>query len=374
MKFIASSSVLLKHLNALNGVIPSNPIVPILDNFLFEIKSGILEITASDLKTSVISRLSVESDEDGDIAIPARILVDTLKNLPEQPLTFHIGLQSYSIEISSDSGKYKLTGESAADFPKVPDLGKTDTLQIPTDTLSQAIDYTLFATSTDEMKPAMNGVFFEFTEKSTHFVASNGHRLVCYKRQDLLSSSEAGMIIDRKALNLLRKSLPTNKETVTLEFNASNAVFSFADYRLISRLIDERFPDYNNAIPLNNENKITVDRMALLGCLRRSAIYANQTTKQIKLLISENEIRITAEDLEFSNEASERIFCEYEGEDIEIGFNAKLFIEILHNIQTERIILKLSEPSRAGLVVPEENGEDEDLLMLIMPIMLHSYN
>ncbi len=373
MKFIVSTSVLLKHLNALIGVVPTNPIVPILDNFLFEISDGKLHVTASDLKTSMISRLQVEADEDGSIAIPARMLLDTLKNLPEQPVTFNIDFKSYTIEISSDNGKYKLAGENAADFPRVPELGRTDALEIPSDVLSAAIGYTLFATSTDEMKPAMNGVYFEFTEKHTNFVASDSHRLIRYKREDLTPSYDASMIIDRKALSLLKNALPSSHEIVKLEFNTSNAVFSFADTELICRLIDERFPEYQNVIPLNNDNLVTIDRKELIGCLKRSAIYANRSTNQVRFRITGNELRITAEDLDFSNEASERLFCDHDGEDIEIGFNARFLIEILNNLPSEKIVLQLSQPNRAGLIVPEENGQDEDLIMLIMPIMLQSY-
>ena len=373
MKFIVSTSFLLKHLTTLSGVVPSNPIVPILDNFLFEISSSKLSITASDLKTSMVSRLVVEADEDGSIAIPARMLVDTLKNLPEQPVTFNIDFQSYTIEISSDNGKYKLAGENAADFPRVPELGRTDTLEIPSDVLASALGYTLFATSTDEMKPAMNGVYFEFTENFTNFVASDSHRLIRYKRADLTPSYDATMIIDRKALGLLKNALPATRDTVTLEFNTSNAVFSIGETELICRLIDERFPEYQNVIPVNNENLITVDRKELIGCLKRSVIYANRSTNQVRFRITGNELRISAEDLDFSNEASERIFCDHDGEDIEIGFNARFLIEILNNMPSDKIIFQLSQPNRAGLVVPDEDGQDEDLLMLIMPIMLQNY-
>lgn len=373
MKFIVSTSSLLKHLTTLNGVVPSNPIVPILDNFLFEISKSKLSITASDLKTSMVSRLSVEADEDGSIAIPARMLVDTLKNLPEQPVTFNIDFQSYTVEISSDNGKYKLAGENAADFPRVPELGKTDTLEIPSDVLAAAVGYTLFATSTDEMKPAMNGVYFEFTENFTNFVASDSHRLIRYKRMDLTPSCDATMIIDRKALGLLKNALPGTRDTVRLEFNPSNAVFSIGETELICRLIDERFPEYQNVIPLNNENLITVDRKELIGCLKRSVIYANRSTNQVRFRITGNELRINAEDLDFSNEASERLFCDHDGEDIEIGFNARFLIEILNNMPSDKIVFQLSQPNRAGLIVPEENGQDEELLMLIMPIMLQSY-
>ncbi len=373
MKFIVSTSYLLKHLSALSGVVPSNPIVPILENFLFEISKNELQVTASDLKTSMVSRMSVEADEDGSIAIPARMLLDTLKNLPDQPVTFTVDFQSYTIELSSDNGKYKIAGENAADFPRVPELGRTDSLEMPSDVLLTAINYTLFATSTDEMKPAMNGVFFEFSEGHTNFVSSDSHRLIRYRREDLTTSYDASMIVDRKALSLLRNALPSSREMVKLEFNSSNAIFSFGETELTCRLIDERFPDYQNVIPLNNENTLAVDRKELIGCLKRLVIYANRATSQVRFRVTGNELRVVAEDLDFSNEANERLFCDHNGEDIEIGFNARFLLEILSNLPSEKVLIKLNEPNRAGLIVPEENGQDEDLIMLIMPIMLQSY-
>lgn len=370
MKFIISTSSLLKRLSAVSGVIPSSPVVPILENFLFEIKDGRLNITASDLQTSVITAMDVEADADGGIAIPARMLVDTLRNLPEQPVTFRVDFDTYTLEIISDTGRYKLACENATDFPRSPQISKPQQLDLTTDTLLTAINYTLFATSTDEMKPAMNGVFFNFTEESANFVATDTHRLVRYRYQGLQAENPSSIIINRKALNLLKSTLPSENTVVNLSFNDSNAVFSFGDFRLICRLIDERFPDYENVIPVHNDNNLTVERESLIACLKRLVIYANKSTSQVRFKVVGNEIQLTAEDLDFSNEATERIFCDHDGEDIEIGFSAKFLLEMLSNMHGEKVIFKLSDPGKSGLIVPED--EEEDLLMLVMPIMLHT--
>ncbi|WP_020532942.1 DNA polymerase III subunit beta [Flexithrix dorotheae] len=373
MKFIVSTSALLKQISAISGVIPSNPIVPILENFLFEIKDGKLSITASDLQTSIITQINVEAEEDGSVAIPAKMLAETLRNLPEQPVTFTIDFESYSVEISSDNGRYKLAGENATDFPKVPELGRSESIEIPTSVMTEAIAYTLFATSNDEMKPAMNGVYFNITETQANFVSSDSHRLIRYRRTDLKSDFETAIIIHKKALTLLKASLPSDDTPLTLEFNSSNAIFSFGEIKLICRLIDERFPDYENVIPLNNDNMVTMDRGELLSTLKRIVIYANKSTNQVRFKITGNEIQVSAEDLDFSNEASERLFCDHEGQDIEIGFNAKFLIEILNNLYSEKVTFQLSEPSSAGLIVPVDVDQNEDILMLVMPIMLHNY-
>lgn len=374
MKFIASTSQILKHSSLLSGVVPSNPMVPILENFLFDLKGNVLTITASDMQTTVSTEVEVEADQDGSVAVPARMLNDTLKNLPEQPVTFHIDLDTYSIEINSDNGKYKLTGENADDFPRVSDLDRSDSLEIPSDVLLDAINYTLFATSNDEMKPAMNGVYFNIQADYTNFVSSDSHRLIRYRRDDLKSSFDASLIVHKRALGLLKAAIPSSgRQLVKLSFNAANAIFSFEGYRMICRLIDERFPDYENVIPNQNNNLVTINRQELLACLKRIVIYANKSTSQVRFKISGNEFRVTAEDLDFSNEADERLYCDHEGDDIEIGFNARFLIEMMNHLHSSKITFKLSEPGMAGLVVPEESADDEDILMLVMPIMLHNY-
>lgn len=376
MNFIVSSSYLLKNLNAINGVITSNPVVPILDNVLFEIENGNLLITASDLQTSVMVEIQVESKKDGSAAIPAKILIDTLKNLPEQPVTFSIDDENYNIEINSDNGRYKLVGENATDFPKVPQVTDGYSIDLSSELLSNAISNTIFSTSTDELRPAMTGIFLKLSTSSCTFVSTDGHRLVKYIRSDISGDEvDHEMILPRKSLNLLKSTLPSDKSSdVKLEFNASNAFFSFDNVKMVCRLIDERYPDYENVIPLDNSNNIVIDKSEVLSSLKRISIYANKTTNQVRFKISGGEILISAEDLDFSNEANERISCEHDGADIEIGFNAKFLIEILSNLTSTRVTFKLSEPNKAGLIIPDEMDEDEDITMLVMPVMLNDYD
>ena len=373
MKFIVNSSYLLKQLSNINGVITTNPVVPILENFLFEIDKAKLIVTASDLQTSMITEITVESKEKGNIAVPARILLDTLKTLPDQPVTFSVDESTYSIEISSDNGRYKLSGENATDFPKVPSVSNDFSASISSDVLSRAINNTIFATSSDELRPAMTGVYVNLGEKNTTFVATDGHRLVRYRRTDVKSDKGNTIIIPRKALNLLKATLPAENSDVSIDFNMSNAFFKFGTIRMICRLIDERYPDYENVIPTASTIKMTINRVDFLSSLKRISIYANKTTHQVRLKITGSELQVSAEDLDFSNEANERLSCEHEGEDIEIGFNAKFLIEMLSNLNIEQIKLNMSAPNKAGVILPAEKEKGEDILMLVMPVMLNQY-
>ena len=373
MKFIVNSSYLLKQLSYINGVITANPVVPILENFLFEIDKSRLTVTASDLQTSMITEINVESKERGNIAVPARILLDTLKNLPDQPVTFSMDESTYSIELSSDNGRYKLSGENATDFPKVPSVSNDFSASISSDVLGRAINNTIFATSNDELRPAMTGVYVNLGDKNTTFVSTDGHRLVRYRRADVKSDNGSTIIIPRKALNLLKATLPSENTDVTIDFNPSNAFFKFGTIRMICRLIDERFPDYENVIPATSTIKMTINRTDFLSSLKRISIYANKTTHQVRLKITGSELQVSAEDLDFSNEANERLSCEHEGEDIEIGFNARFMIEMLSNLDTEQIKLNMSAPNKAGVILPVEKDKNEDILMLVMPVMLNQY-
>ncbi|HMJ70703.1 MAG TPA: DNA polymerase III subunit beta [Cyclobacteriaceae bacterium] len=373
MKFIVNSNYLLKQLSNINGVITTNPVVPILENFLFEIDKTSLTVTASDLQTSMITVINVESKEKGNIAVPARILLDTLKNLPDQPVTFSVDESTYSIEISSDNGRYKLSGENATDFPKVPAVSNDFSANVSSEVLGRAINNTIFATSSDELRPAMTGVYVNLGEKNTTFVATDGHRLVRYRRTDVKSENGNAIIIPRKALNLLKATLPTENSDVSIDFNMSNAFFKFGNIKMICRLIDERFPDFENVIPSSSTIKMTINRLDFLGSLKRIAIYANKTTHQVRLKITGSELQVSAEDLDFSNEANERLSCEHEGEDIEIGFNAKFIIEMLSNIGTDQIRLNMSAPNKAGVILPADKDKNEDMLMLVMPVMLNQY-
>ncbi|MBX2962344.1 MAG: DNA polymerase III subunit beta [Cyclobacteriaceae bacterium] len=373
MKFIVNSAYLLKQLSNINGVITTNPVVPILENFLFELDKGSLTVTASDLQTSMITDLQVESKERGNIAVPARILLETLKNLPEQPVTFSIDESTYGVEIISDNGRYKLSGENATDFPKVPAVSNDFSAEISSEVLARAVNNTIFATSNDELRPAMTGVYVNLSEKNATFVATDGHRLVRYRRTDIKSDNGSAIIIPRKALNLLKATLPGENTPVSIDFNLSNAFFKFGNIRMICRLIDERFPDYENVIPTQNPIKMTIGRSELLSALKRISIYANKTTHQVRLKITGSELQVSAEDLDFSNEANERLSCEHEGDDIEIGFNARFLIEMLTNLDADQIKLNMSAPNKAGVIFPSEQDKSEDILMLVMPVMLNQY-
>jgi DNA polymerase-3 subunit beta len=373
MKFIVSSSALLKQLQSINGVVANNPVVPILENFLFEIHDGTLTITASDLETSMVTELHVEAKENGRIAAPARILLDTLKNLPDQPVTFTLDEETYTIELSSANGRYKLSGENATDFPKVPVVKSHNSIELPSNVLARAINKTIFAVSTDELRPAMTGIFVQLNDSNITFVATDGHRLLRYRRNDVSTGDTTSIIIPRKAFNLLKTTLPAEPTSVRIEFNTSNAFFSFENIRMVCRLIDERYPDYENVIPVQNPNKLSIDRHDLLSSVRRISIYSNKTTHQVRLKLAGSELQISAEDLDFSNEANERLTCQYEGEDMEIGFNAKFLLEMLNNIDSDEISLELSTPNRAGLLMPSNNDENENILMLVMPVMLNNY-
>ncbi|MHC2990370.1 DNA polymerase III subunit beta [Pontibacter sp. HJ8] len=373
MKFIVSSSALLKQLSSINGVVTNNPVVPILENFLFEINDSTLTITASDLETSMITELQVEAKESGRIAAPAKILLETLKNLPDQPVTFTIDEETYTIEISSANGRYKLSGENATDFPRVPVVKGGNAIEIPSNVLGRAITKTIFAVSNDELRPAMTGIFVQLRADNVTFVATDGHRLLRFRRTDINTSQEASLIIPRKAFTLLKSTLPSEATAVRMEFNQSNAFFSFDNIRMICRLIDERYPDYENVIPTQNPNKLVIDRASLLSSVRRISIYSNKTTHQIRLKLSGSEMQVSAEDLDFSNEANERLTCQYDGEDMEIGFNAKFLIEMLNNIDSDEITFELSTPNRAGLLMPLANEDNENVLMLVMPVMLNNY-
>ncbi|WP_353132692.1 DNA polymerase III subunit beta [Pseudopedobacter sp.] len=373
MRFIVSTTTLLKHLQSVSGALSSSAVLPILENFLFEIKEGNLVISATDLQTSMITSLAVEAKEGGKIAVPSKILLDTLKTLPEQPIAFSVDEQTYAIEISAGDGKYKLSGENGDDFPKIPTVDDASTVNIPASALSEAINKTIFAVSNDELRPAMTGVYCQLSPENITFVATDAHKLVRYRRNDAKAESATSFILPKKALNLLKSALPSEDINVAIEYNSTSAFFKFANISLICRLIDERYPDYEAVIPQNNPNKLILDRGLFLNCLKRVVIFANKTTHQVRLKINGSELHISSEDLDFANEAHERIGCQYNGEDMEIGFNAKFLIEMLNNIAGDEVTLEMSTPNRAGLLFPSISDENEDVLMLVMPVMLNNY-
>lgn len=373
MRFIVSTSTLLKQLLAVNGASSSSTVLPILENFLFEIKNGVLTVSATDLQTSMTTSLTVESKEDGKVAIPSKILLETLKTLPDQPISFSVDDKTFAIEISAGDGKYKLSGENGEDFPKIPVVENASSVAMPASVLSEAINKTLFAVSSDELRPAMTGVYCQLSPEHTTFVATDAHKLVRYRRLDTKSEAATTFILPKKALTLLKASLPSDDVSVAVEYNSTSAFFRFGNINLVCRLIDERYPDYEAVIPTNNPNKLIIDRTLFLNCLRRVVIFANKTTHQVRLKISGSELNISSEDIDFANEAHERLSCQYEGEDMEIGFNAKFLIEMLNNLSGEEVLLEMSTPNRAGLLMPQTHDEQEEVLMLVMPVMLNNY-
>ena len=370
MKFSVSSSDLLKQLQIAGGAIGSNPVLPILEDFLFTIQDNKLTIAATDLETSISTELDIMSDSDGSIAVPAKILMDTLKQLPQQPITFSVNESNFSIEITSAYGKYKLAGENSADFPSIPQADGETHISIPSSTLSHGINKTLFATSNDELRPAMTGVFFQVENDKLTFVATDAHKLVRYSFTDVKSAEATSFIVPKKALNLLKNALPQNEE-VRVSYNKSNVFFNFPNVNLVCRLIDARYPDYNAVIPIDNPNKVTVVRTDFQNSLKRIAIYANKTTNQVVLNINDKSLTISAQDLDFSNEATEQLGCTYDGNtSMTIGFNAKFLVEMLGVMEGDDIQIELSTPTRAGIMRPVEGIAGEDILMLVMPVML----
>lgn len=370
MKFIVSTTALLRNLQMVNGVISSNTVLPILEDFLFEINKNQLVISGTDLETSITTSLEIESKATGKVAIPARILVEYLKTLPEQPLTVSIDEESFAVEITTDRGKYKLNGENGNDFPRIPVQDDVSELVLSTGVLQKAINKTLFAVSNDELRPQMTGVYFQLSSDGIIFVATDAHKLVRYKRTDAKHDKTNSFIVPKRALNLLKSVLPAEESQVQIAYNSSNAFFIFNNIKLICRLIDARYPDYNAVIPNDNPNKLMVNRADLLNTLRRVMIFSNKTTHQVTLKINGNALTIMAQDLDFNNEAKENLDCQYTGEDMEIGFNARFLLEMLNAMDNEEVKMELSTPSRAGILLPTEAEEGEDLLMLVMPVML----
>lgn len=371
MKFVISSVTLLKHLQSISGVLSTSNSLPILDNFLFEIKEGKLTASASDLETTMRTGLAVESEDSGLVAIPAKLLLDVLKNLPDQPCTFKVG-ENFQIEIAYDNGKSKMNGYNGEEFPLVPALNDANSITLSSGILSNAINKTLFATGVDDLRPVMSGVFCEFSPESITFVATDAHKLVKYTRSDAQATGSSSFIIPKKPLNLLKNNLSSNEDDIKIEYNDSNAVFTFGDITLICRLIDGKFPNYEAVIPKENPNVLRIDRATFLSSIKRVSIFANKTTHQIKLKLVGSELSLSAEDIDFSNEAKERLTCNYNGEDLTIGFNSRFLMEMLNNLNSEEVRLEMSEPSRAGLLMPADDNDHEDILMLVMPVMLNS--
>jgi DNA polymerase III subunit beta len=371
MKFIVSSSALLKQLQQISGVINANTVLPILEDFLFDVEKSKLTVVATDLETVMKVQLEVEAKDTGRVCIPARILMDSLKNIPDQPLTFNID-KNFGVEITSDNGKYKVMGENPDNFPKEPVADDTSSFTMISSALVTAINKTLFAVSSDDLRPAMTGVFFEMDKKGLQFVATDAHRLVRYKRTDVSCPKNDSMIVPKKPLNLLKAAMPDNNDELSISYNSNHLFVTHNTTQLSCRLIDARFPDYKVVIPKDNPYNLTVNRNDFQGALRRVGVFSNKSTNQVVLSISGSELQLAAQDVDFSFEGNERMKCRYDGEDLQIAFNAKFLIEMLNAAESDEVVVELSTPTKAGIIKPVEQEENEELLMLVMPLMLNS--
>jgi DNA polymerase-3 subunit beta len=376
MKFVVSSTELLSHLSALSKVISNKSTMPILDNFLFQLTETELTITASDLESTLITSLELDNIEgEGAIAVPAKRVIDSLKEFPEQPLTFHIDSDSFNVEIFSDNGKFSIMGQNAEDFPEQPTLNAegTSSININHTVLRKGIDKTLFATADDELRPVMNGIFIELSPEYMSFVASDAHKLVRYRRTDAKAEFESSFILPKKPASLLKNLLPREEFDVKIEFDDKNAFVILSNYKLICRLVEGNYPNYNSVIPTNNPNKMTIDRLNFLNTVKRVSVFSNQASNLIKLNINDNQLVVSAQDIDYSISAVERLNCEYEGDEIEIGFKSTFLQEILANISAGDVMVEMSDPTRAGLLLPAAaEEEDEDMLMLLMPMMINA--
>jgi DNA polymerase III subunit beta len=371
MKFIVSSNSLLKHLQQISGVINANTVLPILEDFLFEVNKTKLAITATDLETVMRVEMDIEAKDSGKVCIPARILMDSLKNIPEQPLTFNID-KNFGVEITSDNGKYKVMGENPDNFPKEPTADDATSFTMSSSALVTAISKTLFAVSNDDLRPAMTGVFFELDKKGFQCVATDAHRLVKYRRTDVSCPKSDTFIVPKKPLNLLKAVLPDNEDQLNISYNSNHLFVQHGETHMSCRLIDARFPDYKVVIPTDNPYKLIATRSDFQGALRRVSVFSNKSTNQVVLSISGSELQLAAQDVDFSFEGNERMKCRYEGEDMQIAFNARFLIEMLTVSEGDEIKMELSSSTKAGIIRPIEPTEHEDLLMLVMPLMLNT--
>ena len=375
MKFIVSSLKLLKNLQALSGVIGSKNTLPILFDFLFQLTENELKITTSDLDVTMsVSMVPDMVDGTGEVTIPARLLLEIMKNFPDVPITIAIDNNTLAVELIAGEGRYKLAGHKSDEFPQLPAMTDTSTWEIPADVLAKGFEKTVFATGVDEIRPIMSGVLMEMNENFLTFVATDAHKLVRYRRMDVKSDMVASFIMPKKPINQLKNILATlADEPVRIEFNKTNASFVFGDYVLICRLIEGRYPNYDAVIPKNNPNQLTIDRQTFLSAIRRVAVFSSKATHQVRFRIVGQELTLTAEDIDFYNEAKERLTCSYQGDDMEIGFNSRFLQEMLANFDSEMVKIEMSAPNRAGIITPGENeNEAEDLLMLLMPVMLNA--
>lgn len=370
MRIFVSSAKLLKNLQVLSGVINTSNTMPILDNFLFDFEGNLLKVTASDLETTMKVNIEIESQEKGLACVPARLLIDILKTLPEQPLVLDF-LENNVLKIKTDSGIYEIAYVPGLEFPKAIEMENTSRTIIPSKVLSTAISKTIFATLNDDLRPAFTGVYFQLTTTGLIFAATDAHKLVKYSRKDIQATEEASFIMPKKALNVLKGILQTLEVDVVTEYNQSNAKYVFDQFELICRLIDAKYPNYEAVIPKENPNKLTIDRNLLATSVNRVSILSSKETHQMRLDFKGNELTISAEDKETSKNGNEVLTCSYAGNDFAIGFNSKFLLEMLKNTTSEQVTLEMSEPNRAGILMPLDGQEEgEELLMLVMPVML----
>lgn len=375
MKFIISSTALLRGLQKVSGVLSTNSTLPILDDFLFVLKDDMLTITASDLETTISVMIKPEkADDDGSVAIPARQLLDIMKTFPEIPVTIISDPETMNIEILAGEGKYKMIGQNSEEFPEIPKLEETKKVVVNGAIMVNAFNNTLFATGNDELRPVMTGVYCEINEEDLTFVATDAHKLVRYRRTEIKNEVSDSFILPKKTLSLARHIIPENAdEEVIIEFNKVNATFQFDDIVVVCRLVEGKYPNYEAVIPNENPFKLAIGRQSLLNALRRVSIFGSKSTHQVRFKISGKELLLSTEDIDYSSEGKERLTCNYEGEDIEIGFNSKFMQEMLSTLTCDNITIEMSAPNRAGIIRPDDNpDENEDILMLIMPVMLNS--
>lgn len=378
MKFIINSQLFHKQLQSISGVITNSNTVPIINCFHFHLEENKLTVKATDLETTMVCTIELEScrvEGIDTVAVPSKLLLDILKSLDDVPLTFSVDPNNYGIEVSSGEGRYRLSGQNADAFPTMPEVEETVSTTLMASALTDAINKTAFAASTDEMRQQMAGIFFQLSSDNMTCVATDAHKLVRYRRKDVHSDQDASFIMPRKPIGLVKNILSSRKEDcqVVMEYNNTNVSFTFDNMYIVCRLVDGKYPNIEAAIPKENPNKLTIDRGSFLNTLRRVGLFANQSTHQVRLSLTERELNISAEDIEFSNDAHEKLPCQYEGEPMEIGFNAKFLTEMVNNINTENITIEMSHPSRAGIIFPIYESEEErpeEILMLVMPVML----
>ena len=374
MRFTLSSTALSSKLNMLAKVISGKNSLPILDCFLFEVANGIMTVTASDSDNVIKSTIELtENEGEGEFCVPNRVILDALKELPEQPLSFEVenNEDAIAIKIVYQNGLYNFTGQNAEEYPRVQGMSDaSNTITMPTAVLIDNISRSLFATASDELRPVMNGIYFDLKADALAIVASDGHKLVRNRNYTIKSETPCSFNLPKKPANLLKNILSKDGEDAVIKFDDRNAEFTFGDGMLKCRLIDGRYPNYNSVIP-NNPNEITIDRKALISALRRVLPFASESSQLIRFSIEPGRMEVSSEDIDFSTSAKEQIVCEYSGNPMSIGFKGSSLNEILTNLSSDSIILQLADPSRAGIIIPAEQPENEDVLMLIMPMLLN---